>query len=536
MISLQVNAYDGLGRLLRETTGFVPKRTNAYTYDPYNRLLEHTLPEGAKVFREYADHSSGDLPTVIKVSGVVMGLQAFDGLDRRISATTGGRVTTYQYEQGERQPKTVHTPMGDIEYKYELRLSEEPKERAFIDVGKQGGTPQRSSESLFERNKRNARLEACSVGEEAFFREHYTNGTLHKERRHQGGQDYAMTYGHSQRGRETFFKDVNDNCQTYLYGNEPGTPAHGQLVSTEIAGVLQGTFEYDDFARMANYTTTDTVGNQSIETLLAYDPFDREIQRTFIFTDNGQRTQQTLVQEYDDRDAMTKRTLTQNLPLPEKLLRQEKYGYDLDQRLTSYECEGPECPLDPAGNVIRSQTFIHDVYNNIEVLITERVGGPGEFSIYHFSAVDPAQLVAIESLPFAANVKLFGLSREQALRLFDAAPPQHRRRIELEYDANGNLTRDEQGRVMEYDRFNRLLKVTVPAADGELVEAQAYGYDGTDILTRTTQANRTEQRFYQSGNASVVGDITIVRGAGGQPLAESQPTEAAQHSVQDPSP
>ena len=53
--------------------------------------------------------------------------------------------------------------------------------------------------------------------------------------------------------------------------------------------------------------------------------------------------------------------------------------------------------------------------------------------------------------------------------------------IDLEYDANGNLTKDEQGRQLRYDALNRLVSVTTPEG-----ESQRYHYDPENILSGTS--------------------------------------------------
>jgi len=118
-ISVQVNSYDGLGRLGKEAKGSGSgQRIDEYVYDVFDRLIVHTLADrNNRVYRTYAQHSRNDLPISIKVgttevNAKLLGEQAFDGLERRISATTGGRLQAFDYDPGERQPRWVTAPDG----------------------------------------------------------------------------------------------------------------------------------------------------------------------------------------------------------------------------------------------------------------------------------------------------------------------------------------------------------------------------------------------------------------------------------------
>ncbi|WP_258035605.1 RHS repeat domain-containing protein [Pseudomonas putida] len=76
---------------------------------------------------------------------------------------------------------------------------------------------------------------------------------------------------------------------------------------------------------------------------------------------------------------------------------------------------------------------------------------------YHFdNPWDPAQLTGIT---------INGLEDEPRI-------------IELEYDADGNLILDEEGRQLEYDGLGRLQRVKLASGSG----GATYGYDALDRL------------------------------------------------------
>ncbi|ATP49151.1 RHS repeat protein [Pseudomonas sp. ITEM 17296] len=474
-ISLQVNSYDGLGRLSKEAKGSgTGQRIDEYVYDAFDRLLVHTLADrNNRVYRTYAKHSRNDLPVSIKVgtteaNAKLLGEQAFDGLERRISATTGGRLQTFEYDPGERQPRWVTAPDGrKIEYTYVPVLGEEPTTRVL------SGKP-----ASYVYDPKNAKLTHCEEPGDARDPGHsmdrtyfLSNGEVKTETRILEGETFSMTYDYSYRRRMRAYLDVQGQNQVYEYDDfgrlesttlsKPvPTPSRYRVRRKPLADqiLLSASFTYDDLGRMESTTTQDVTTGQQLTTRLEYDEFDRETLRTFDFGD----ILQTLEQGYDEFDCLTHRILKERLKDADeedaKLLRHEKYAYDRRGRLQRYDCTGPEAPVDPSGNIIEWQTFGFDGLDNITSVITKSPGGTPQRTLYEFRNVDPAQLSKI-------------------------VPPAPQPAIDLHYDANGNLISDEQKRVLVYDELNRLISVETQQG-----EACRYHYDPENILSGTTQA------------------------------------------------
>ncbi|WP_312934057.1 hypothetical protein [Pseudomonas sp.] len=435
LMSESVFTYDGFGRKATEVTGLATasKRSEAFTYDAFDRLLTHQLKPGEVVVRSYAAHSEADLPITIKVNNVLLGEQGFDGLDRRVMSITGGRKQTYEYLPGQMQPATVTTPMGDVQYEYMPHLSEEPVKRTLS--GKQANY-------IFD--KQNARLESCDeVDGQAFSRTYFSTGEVKVETR----GEFQMTYAYSFRGRQESYVDVLGQTQNYSYDT------CGRLMNTSL-GLLVSEFDYDALGRTRCYKTveTDPSGTviNALTTTLDYDDLEREITRVFTFQGP---VEQVLAQTYDDFDRIISRTLSE----AGEPLREETYKYDVRGRLTTYECTGELCPVDPYGKQISKQVFRFDALDNITQVLTQFEGGSNN-AIYYFENQDPVQLS----------------------RITNSGGAPYPQEIKLDYDANGNLTRDDQARLLEYDALNRLTKVT-DAAQVECV----YGYDPLNILSST---------------------------------------------------
>ncbi|MFJ2981807.1 sugar-binding protein, partial [Pseudomonas sp. NPDC087039] len=487
--SVQVSVHDGLGRLTMKTLGIGSQaRITEYGYDAFDRVVKEVLPDKSEVMREYAAHSREDLPVSIKVKDVLsgstfeLGTQTFDGLGRMSESVTGGRKQVFNYQPGMSKPQTVTVHSGEvITYAYEPRHTDQPVSRLLS-----GDEKRRAQGVSYEYHGQTARLSSCKVGDEALLvREYYTNGTIKREERPQSGLP-AVQYGYSHLGLLTSFTTVLGQVQTHEYDL-----SSGQLKKTTIGG-LTTTFLYDLLGRLLSFTTAEA--GQSLRTALTYDDFGREITRTFTY---GGVTQ-TLTQTYYDDDALNARELKQSTTP----LRSETFVYDRRQRLTDYTCTGSERPQDQYGNSMKSQKFEFDGLDNLRKVTTVHDAGTN-VAEYAFAADggkegDPVQLMLITNSTYPD------------------------RSIALEYDRNGNLIRDEQGRVLEYDGLNRLLSVSDPSTRQVLA---SYSYDPLDILTATEQGADSEQRFYQ-GNELInsvgsAGKRTFFK-AGAQVLAEQQ--------------
>jgi YD repeat-containing protein len=431
--SVEQHFYDGLQRQCREIDA--RQAVKRYAYDEFDRLRDETLADGVVVHRAYAPHSDQDLPVSIDVDGDVLGTQCFDGLDRMIEATTGGRRRVQHFAPGQRQPESVVTAAGEcIKYSYAPQLGEQPLERRLVST---------AVHAEYNYDPHNARLMSCSEQGEVLERKYFSTGELKYEKRQVGDQpSFEMHYRTSLLGRELEYTDVLGQVQTYQYDQQ------GRLESTTL-GTLTSTFLYDALGRLEVFETRD--GEQYLKTTLAYDAFGREQQRTF---DMGE-CEHTLCQTYYPTDQLCDKYLREG----GRELRHEHYVYDARGHLTHYTCTAEDgyAPVDPYGKVILEQIFrFDDGLDNITRVLTKFPGGQN-VATYVFDLPDPAQLHRISN-----------------------THEDYPREIELLYDADGNMTRDEAGRDLAYDPLGRLVRVTASGIDAE------YGYDPLDRLASQT--------------------------------------------------
>ncbi|AYN15115.1 RHS repeat protein [Pseudomonas monteilii] len=442
--------YDGLGRTVREVDARNAETKNVY--DVFDRLVDQTLADRKSVVhRDYAPHSSVDLPVKIAVNGAVLGEQTFDGLDRMTASITGGRKRVMFYEAGQTKPWKVRTPANrEIEYDYTLQLTDQPEVRRVLPAP---GQTQKAAVEEYKYDRKNARLTYCGEPGQEVARDYFSTGELKLETRTVGSESWSMTYGASLQGRALTYEDVLGQTQHYKYDKA------GRLEKTWLGG-LRTTFDYDDLGNLKSYKTCDGIEGEDEDeaacerwllTELEYDDLGREELRRFTFPGSVQE----LTQKYSALDQLTLRTLTEN----GELLREETYSYDLRGRLEGYTCKGPQAPQDPCGKTIREQQFLFDSIDNITWVYTAFDGAGGkqdsnEATYLFENEADPAQLTGIENTHA------------------DYLPS-----VTLTYDPDGNMTTDEQGRTYDYDPLGRLQSVKL--LDGTVA---GYGYDSLDRL------------------------------------------------------
>ncbi|MEE5149719.1 RHS repeat-associated core domain-containing protein [Pseudomonas alliivorans] len=461
---IHVSHYDGLGRVAEEVDAL--NHVTGYQYDAFDRHVQHILPDKAVVKRTYAPHSIEDLPILISVNDKVLGEQAFDSLDRRRRTVTGGREQTYSFKSSQSRPCSVRNARDQtIEYVYNPALGEEPLQRNIVDnpalgeesqqhAGVEG--PIRAISATYQYDFKNARLTECEEQDQKLVREYFSNGELKSETRTGGTDVHTMHYLYSLEGRLLEYKDVLGQVQTCEYDQ------YGRIEKTQLQDAVSATFSYDPLGQVKCIETVS--GAQKVSTTLDYDDFGRETQRSF----DLDGVLQVMTQVWDNTDQLKQRTLKQG----DTLLRDEGYTYDARGRLTGYTCTGSQPPVDAYGKVIESQLFRFDTVDNITQVRTVFDGG-SNVATYHFdNDKDPTQLSGVTNTHADYG------------------------EIELLYDADGNLLRDEAKRTLTYDALNRLTSVSAP--DGGPVDTGDYRYDPTDTLS----GHGDDRRFYNAGQLS----------------------------------
>ena len=209
------------------------------------------------------------------------------------------------------------------------------------------------------------------------------------------------------------------------------------------------TFAYSKANRLSDYGVEDLEKGVQMKCALAYDEFGRESERV---VRRGEKTLLSLSQTYGNTGLITTRVLKDKQGV---ILLSENFAYDNQNRLSEYECGGTQAPVDEKGNRLLKQSFSFGNFGNIVERTTVFQDQSRNITRYTYSQNDPTQLVQITNTNGA-----------------------YRANIVLEYDANDCLTKDEEGRELEYNTLGQL--IAVRGTDGKIL--CEYRYDASGKL------------------------------------------------------
>jgi len=261
-------------------------------------------------------------------------------------------------------------------------------------------------------------------------------------------------------GAPLAYTDVTGGHVAYDYDR------HGRL-SHLRDGELTAELRYDALGRLRSQTARNPATGDALTTDVSYDDIGREVQRTL--TDSAGAVV-TLTQTWRANGQLASRsTLHDGV-----LVRDEAFTYDLRSRLVRHTADGSHLPQDTYGRDMTAQTFTYDPFNNLLRCVTSLADGTGDDATFLYgNPDDPDQLTAVTH-----------------------THPDYPALITLAYDANGRMTRDEAGRILEYDALGRLLSVRIDE-DGA---AGSYGYDALGRLTFQQPAGDDASRLFYRGD------------------------------------
>ena len=437
--------YDGLGRKIQDTDAL--GNTTDYSHDAFDRVDQRTLADGTVVQVHYADSSEEKLTTGFTVGGTDFGVRTYDGLNRPLEDGVGGRTTTYGYENSRNdRPSTVTRPGTE--------------ELSVVSVPELGGkiTSLSSDDTSksYQYDPKTAAMTQAVEGEITQQQSYFASGLVQRvtEQRSTDGDTVELLYAYSMSGLIQKVVDVFGNEEIREYD------LLGRL-STCTQSNRTATFQYDSASRLIYSEVQDTDASLSVTTDLAYDDFGRETLRTIQV---GDQSAQLRSIEYDVSDRVVERITS----VGEDVWRNESYEYDTRNRLIDYTCTGSQPPEDESGKGLSSQSFTFDKWSNVTQRDTSYTDGTQESITYDFDGDDPTQLTSLT---------INGVSTE------------------LQYDADGNLTRDEQGRELRYDDEGRLTEVLDSAGQ----TLSQYQYDPLNKVIGLSQPGQTASSVYYHG-------------------------------------
>ncbi|KAJ8066513.1 hypothetical protein OCU04_005571 [Sclerotinia nivalis] len=455
---------DGLGQKILEKDS-LDHRTQ-YIYDCFNRVKQTTWPDSRIARTQYAGHSTDPLPESIQVSGITLGQQPFDGLSRARSRQIANRKTLLSYENSSPKPSDITTPRKDkVHLDYEKALNYALKDLKTSD-----------DPCSYQYNPQTAEVwksENTYCTEEL---KYLPSGLLKSESitiRQETETQFSTKYSYSMNGRLQGYTDVHGQDQVSDYDD------YGRLKQLS-QGPLTITLSYDNGNRLAQSIVHDREKDKSLTTVLKYDDFGRETERTV-----SQDSTILFVlsqKEYDTENRVKNRELKDGSG---NLTRQETFQYDNMGRLFDYEAQGKEVPIDEHGHQVLRQQYTFTEVGGLKQITTHFQDGSQNITVYTYSDHDPCQLILITN-----------------------THPHYNPQIKLEYDDNGCLTRDEQGRILEYDTSGTLK--TVRNVD-QTVLCQYY-YDSNGRLLTQKVPGKSDHHLHYRGDtlvAATSGDTKV---------------------------
>ncbi len=475
-------SYDGLGRCISQTDAMGHKTLQEW--DVRDRLVSTTLPDGSLIKRTYAEGHDGELPATVSISHpslgineVVLGERKYDGLGRLVWEKVGQSVSEWSYAEGQIHAHTRTLPDGT-----EVVTERQP------ELGGALLSMQAPGISVFNTyDPKSGRL-LESQGNLGQQKDHWSpSGLLTRaDYAWHGDQPRSQQQTTTPSGKVTRLTDADGAEQRCQYDKL------GRL-STQQGPDVTVTVTYDAASRIHQQRTQSKDGSRDMIVTLGYDSLGRPARRTTdTRTPSGQQVE-VQTQQWRQDGKLTQRELTRD----GVLVRSETFDYDIRGRMIAHRLTGPSLPEDAHGKPYRQQHFQYDALDNVRRLETVFADGS------------------------ANNVTLFGYNPSDLTQLINISHsrPDYPAPVTLEYDALGNLIRDERGNPLHYDALGRLIGVTLPTGQ------RRWHYGPAGNIIKTEDAAGPRWRYHTSGQLSCeVGASTQTRWvrAGNVPVAESR--------------
>jgi RHS repeat-associated protein len=486
--STRTMVYDGLHRLRSQTDALGVATT--YDYDNWNRLVQTTLADGTVLTRRYrTDSAATDVVeitlsnTTARMAKTSAGTRVFDGLGRVTSASIGGRTWQYQYDSPkagsplmDARPTQATAPDGTVrKYTYIAALGGKVKQ---VDVYKDATLAKLLVTQSFEYDSAAGALTSAVEGTTTKQYTSSTSGRLKAKAVSVGGNSRTMTYDkYTLRGKLRQYTHVD--AAVRVTGRNPnGT------ISAVSDGAMQVTLGYDAAGRLTSWTASDrSQATPSLTTTLTLDDYGRETARS-IATPGQTRPSWQISQSWNVADQLLSR-ITKRAGATYRV---EQYKYDSRHRLQYWEGSGAAVN-DRYGNVLRTQTFTADPFNNLTQVVSTFLQGSNTATFTYTDATDPCRLVSFTnshaSYPSAGT---------------------------LTYDLAGRITADGMGQTLGYDSLGRLTQATSTLTG----HTGSYVYDAHNCLSSQTVDGQVSY-FYYKANALV----NLVQGGDSRRLLRS---------------
>ncbi|MCX4026230.1 RHS repeat protein [Endozoicomonas sp. SM1973] len=442
--------YDGLGLLVEEKD--VNGITITYRYDNAGRVItENRAGNVLRVEKSYDRDSLESWLTQIKVNNQTIGTRSYDGMGRLLTETKFNQEpTTYRYDTLSEKPSEVTLPNGKkVTYELESILNE-------VKAIKPSDVSQATQYTYYATTSLVHQIINPSV---ELTIEYFPNGLVKAETR----GEYRCHYEYSRQNNLLKVTDFFGNEETHeydAYGRENKVTNNTANESIEIS--------YDGFDRVEKEVVSNTAG-QIIEHAYYYDDYDRLQQKISIMAGIQQCNQS--FEYYKDNKLKKKTTIDF-----QRNTTTEEYQYNELNRLSFMKAQGPLSPKYINEKTIKQQVFEYNPLGDITNVSTEFIDGENtetDIVTYQYGDENTAQLITINH----SHSSIESIEN-------------------LQYDANGNLTCDLEGRIYIYNALNQLT-VVEDQADTSLSE---YQYDGVGQQISQSVPNQAAIDLFYSGS------------------------------------
>ncbi|QXF34042.1 hypothetical protein CE143_13460 [Photorhabdus luminescens] len=446
----------GANNKLISLTDEIGNKTD-FIYDIYHRVIGIIQPNGVKINKQYAPHTDKELVTQISITNAnrtfIPGSQKFDSLERLIEINNGGRIQKYTYKDSSPVPDTMIKPDGTVlQYQNIHELGD-------VIKSIKGG----NIDHQFDYDKTTGQLKRYKDQSGYISQLTYDglgNITGENITPIAEGVEQSLSQIFSVGGKCIEYNDITGKKQEHLYNLQ------GKLIKV-VDDDIETEMEYAAFDRLMRQSVLNKRDQTKLVMEFGYDIFGREISRTI--TPSGQADKMlTMTQRWHKNDQLASRMICNGTIV----LRDETFKYNSLNMLVEYICTGDELPLDGYGKPISKLTLSYDALGNITQCITQFNSEQDEARFIYSSPHDPCQLTEVRHTHKDYPVL-----------------------ITLEYDANGCMTKNEQGQILTYDALNRLKTLKA----GEDIYLYHYDPQGK-LVSRSKLETRREWYYQQNAN------------------------------------
>jgi YD repeat-containing protein len=465
--------YDGVGRCVAMIDPV--KNETKQVWDVYDRLIRTDLPDGSAVLRSYADGHEEELLARLAIvppgggAEAELGRRTWDGLGRLMTEKAGSLQYSHEYKAEQMSAASKTMPDASrLEMLYDPLLREALTSSRLMNPD--GSLNADITNATYDRRLGVPTLIKAKGGTMTITPDYL--GRMTKQGIMLNGDDARQYETFVSPGGLVLQKTGTDGV-TQVYGYDD----RGR-VSTVTDPDIEIVLEYDELSRVSTRTATSPVGNvpdkRSIIQGMRYDALGRVVEQRWEHVDATGTTARRLALTWREDDKVAERRWYQADGIDP--VRTESMEYDSRGRLVVHRIAAAsgEHPVDEMHEPYVLQTFSHDHLDNLLSVTTTRVDEKKNITTYGYDPTDIDRLVSVSN-------SLAGYPG-------DVTP------LRLEYDANGNLIDDGQGRTLFWDGAGRLESVT---PTDKIPVTYTHGPDGR--VSNVTRGAQSTFRYREDG-------------------------------------